>query len=88
MHTVEAAYLIPLSLLIMLTLISATLRIENQLKQEIDRQIQTELKSHRFGGEKQDYLPEKFVRQISLAEDLRKELAPENSSPEGTEALP
>lgn len=67
MHTIEAAYIFALSMMIILTLTSSSIRLNKQVVTETRTLLQAELESHEEGGSK-SFRPEDFIRSVTLLE--------------------
>jgi hypothetical protein len=72
MHTIEAAYIFALSMMVMLTLTSSTIRLNKQVITETKALLQEEVESHEEGGSK-GFRPEDFIRSVTLLEKEKNE---------------
>ena len=72
MHTIEAAYIFALSMMVILTLTSSTIRLNKQVITETRNLLQEEVESHKEGGSK-GFRPEDFIRSVTLLEKEKNE---------------
>jgi hypothetical protein len=65
MHTIESAYIISFSLLVMLFLISGTVKIHNQITGTQRTELREEIDAHTKNSEK-SFQPELFIRSATI----------------------
>lgn len=65
MHTIEAAYVMGVVLLVLLGIVNGGVQLHNTVVSGIRQELQAEISSHSKDGEK-EFRPEEFMRMATL----------------------